>query len=171
MVGSSGSQASDASDEPQLTAEFNLDDPAERQKVLASIDHELMGETIATTAIGSQVSIVVDFDRRFTGTLLSGNAQGAELLNCIGKEVVPGPDSQKQCKTSHVPFQSFKTSSLTSFLVLSPPPADFAPPDLKQDASGVTVAEIVYRDGRRQRWGKPPETGRSVEETDLPEEE
>ena len=166
---SSGSVASDSSDEQELTRDFNLNDPAERQKTLARIDHELMRQIIADTPRGSQVSIVVDFDRQYTGTFLNGGAEGVELMNCIGREAVPGPDGQKQCKTSHVPFQSFKTSSMTRFMVISPPPPDFAAPDISKDTSGVSVAEIVYRDGRRQRLGKPPKPGRSDQGTDSPE--
>jgi hypothetical protein len=79
------------------TGDFNLNDSAECQKTLAGMDHELMGQRIADTPRGSQVSIVVDLDRQFTGTFLSG---------------------------------------------------------------GMAAAEIVYRDGHRQRWGKPPEIGK-----------
>ena len=93
------------------------------------------------------------------GTVLRAEPEGVELMNCICKEVVPGPFGQSQCKTSHVPFQSFKTSTMTHFTIISPPPPDLALPDidLDMDTSEISVAEIVYKDGRRQRWGMPPE--------------
>ncbi len=153
----------DLSDKQRSTLDFdfNLNDPAERQKALAKINHEIMGQSIAETPPGSQVSVVVDFDHRYTGTLLKGETNSIELMNCIGKEAVSGPNGQLQCKTSHVPFQSFKTSSMTSFSVIAPPRPDFALPDINQDSRAVTVADIVYKDGRHQRWGQPPEMGNS----------
>jgi hypothetical protein len=153
-----------------LTGDFDLNDPAERQRLLANIDHKVMGYAITNTPRGSQVSLVVDFDHQFRGTVLRADPNGVELMNCIGKEVVPGPNGRRQLKTSHVPFQSFKTSSMTHFTVISPPPPDFAPPDIDQDTSAVSIAEIVYKSGRRQRCGPPPERGESDQAADSVEE-
>jgi len=130
------------------------------QEMLADLDEdlirELIAEEVAKASCGSQVHLAVDSDRRFIGTVLSAGPDGVELMNCICRETVPGPHGQRQCKTSHVPFQSFETSTLTHFRVLSPPSRGFAVPDNEMDTSGVSVAEIVYRDGHRQRWGQPP---------------
>jgi len=135
----------------QLTRDFNLDDPVDRRKMSESLDHELMQLEIANTPVGSKVSIVVDFDQQFTGTVVNKNCDGVELMNCICKEAVPGLNGQRQCKTSHVPFQAFKTSAMTHFAVIAPPVANFAPPDLQDNAGVVSVAEIVFKDGHRHQ--------------------
>ena len=132
---------------------FSFNDVNERRN--AGIDDQVVGQILADTPPGSLVVVGnCNFDGHYQGTLLSGGAHGAKLMNCIGKEVVPGPGGQKQLKTSHVPFQTFKTSSLTRFEVISPPKPDFAPPDLSQDTRGLGIAEIVYKDGTRERWGQ-----------------
>lgn len=139
----------------QWTRDFNLDDPVDRRKMLESLDHELMQQEIANTPAGSKVSIVVDFDQQFTGTVVNKNSDGVELMNCICKEAVPGLNGRRQCKTSHVPFQAFKTSAMTHFAVIAAPAADFAPPDLHNNAGVVTVAEIVFKDGHRHQLSQP----------------
>ena len=105
---------------------------------------------IADASPGSRVS-VGNFGVTYEGTFLSGGPEGVKLMNCISREAVPGPNGQTQLKTSHVPEETFKTSSMTRFVVISPPPAEFVPPDLSRDTSGLTVYDIVYRDGTRQR--------------------
>lgn len=152
---STGSPARDLSAEPLATAGFSFHDPDERRT--AGFDDQRAGQMIADTHPGSLVD-VSNLDGRYQGTLLSGGASGVQLMNCIGKEVVPGPEGQRQLKTSHVPFQTFKIASLTSFSVIAPPKPDFAPPDLSQETKGLAVADIVYQDGTRQRRGELIET-------------
>lgn len=126
------------------------------RQVLARIDRELVVQMIAETPEGSQVSLGTATHQRYTGTLIKGQLKDpvdrVGLLNCISRETVPGPGDRQQCKTSHVPLQVFETSELTEFSVISPPPENFKAPNITKDSSGVTVAEIVFRDGHR--WGK-----------------
>lgn len=140
-----------SNDEHLLTHDFDLNDPVDRRQMLESLDHELIQQEIANTPAGSKVSIVVDFDQQFTGTVVTKTSNGVELMNCICKEAVPGLNGQRQCKTSHVPFQSFKTSAMTRFAVIATPAADFTPPDLHNNTGGVTVAEIIFKDGHRHQ--------------------
>ncbi len=138
--------------------------------MLAAHDREFSKELILKTPRGSQVSLVDEAGRRYIGTLLSADAKGIELMNSICRETVPGPNSQLQCKTSHVPFQSLETSSMTHFILISPPPDD-ASQDLAYDSGDVTVEAIVYKSGRRQRWGRPREYGQTAPTTVPAEEE
>jgi hypothetical protein len=78
-------------------------------------------------------------------------------MTCISQEVVSGPNGLRQSKTSHVPFQSFRTSNVTHFVVISPPPPGFPASNDDIDCTEYGVAEIVTKSGRRHRWGKPPE--------------
>jgi hypothetical protein len=148
-----------------------LEDSAEAQDALAGHDREFSKKLLLSTPRGSQVSLVDDSGRRYIGTLLSADVEDVELMNCVSKEVVPGPNGQKQCKTSHVPFQSLDTSSLTHFILVSPPPPDNAPQDLAYDSSDVTVEALVYKSGGRQRWGRPLERSESAPATDAAEEQ
>lgn len=136
--------------------DFNLNDPTDGQRMLASIDRETLVQEIVQTAPGSLVRVVDEFDRSYTGTLLKGSADSVELMNCVTKEPVPSPGGQLQCKTSHFPMQSFQTSALNGFTAFSPPPPDFVAPDLTEDGSSITMAGIIYKDGRSQRWGQSP---------------
>lgn len=149
------SPARDVNADPVATTGFSFHDPDERRK--AGFDDKRAGQLIAETSPGSLVD-VSNSDGRYQGTLLSGGASGVQLMNCIGREVVPGPDGQRQLKTSHVPVQTFQISSLTGFTVIAPPKPDFAPPDLSQETKGLAVAEIVYQDGTRQQRGELIET-------------
>ena len=137
--------------------EFDLTDPTSIQKTNATLNTAYTTDLLLRTRRGSQVALVDDADHRFMGTLLNATATEVELMNCICREVVPGPADQKQCKTSHVPFQSLKTSSLTHFTLISPPARGFPTAADEIDSCDVTVGEIVYRNGRRQAWGKPTE--------------
>ena len=74
-----------------------------------------------------------------------------------------------QCKTSHVPFQSLETSAMTHFVLIAPPPDD-ASQHLAHQGDDVTVEAIVYKSGRRQRWGRPLEGDESIPTTDSAEE-
>lgn len=119
---------------------------------------EIVAEEIATTPLGSYVGITDDAGKSFLGTFLQRSPDNVELMNCLTRETVPGPHGVMQCRTSHVPLQSFPRSSITRFGAFHPPSPSFSVVDVQKDSSGVTVAEIVYRDGSRQRWGRPPET-------------
>lgn len=126
------------------------------REAIQAVDHQLMRESMQETQRGSQVHIVDEHDRRYLGTLVRVSPDEVELMNCICREVVPGPDGHEQCKTSHVPFQSLPTASMTHFYVASPPSSDFVPPDSGFDTSDVSIQEIVYRSGRHQRWAQSP---------------
>ena len=162
--------AAESTDARQLAGDFdfNLNGsttiPAEVQDTLARLDREFLKEQLLNTPRGSQVSLVDEAGRRYIGTLLSADAKGVELMNSVCRETVPGPNGQLQCKTSHVPIQSLETSSLTHFLLISPPAGD-ASQDLAYDSGDVTVEAIVYKSGRRQRWGRPLEGEESAPAT------
>ncbi|MEI8382236.1 MAG: hypothetical protein WCJ09_19045 [Planctomycetota bacterium] len=136
--------------------DFDMHKSREAIKAIEAIDHQMMRESMQETPRGSQVQIVDELDRRYLGTLIRVSPDEVELMNCICREVVAGPDGHEQCKTSHVPFQSLPTESMTHFLVVSPPSSDFAPPDAGFDRGDVSVEEIVYRSGRHQRWAQSP---------------
>jgi hypothetical protein len=168
--------AADSTDARQFAGDFDFDlngtttAPAEVQEALAAHDREFSKELLLKTPRGSQVSLVDEAGRRYIGTLLSADAKGIELINSVCRETVPGPNGQFQCKTSHVPFQSLETSSMTDFILVSPP-LDDASQDLAYDSGDVTVEAIVYKSGRRQRWGRPLEYGHSAPTTVPAEEE
>jgi hypothetical protein len=157
-VGPNG-RAAESTDARQSAGDFDFDldgsttVPAEVQDALAVVDREFLKEQLLNAPRGSQVSLVDESGRRYIGTLLSADAKGVELMNSICRETVPGPNGQMQCKTSHVPIQSLDTSSLTHFTLISPP-TDDASQDLAYDSGDVTVEAIVYKSGRRQRWGR-----------------
>ena len=144
--------------------------PAEVQDALVELDREFSKELLLNTPRGSQVSLIDESGHRYIGTLLSADAKGVELMNSVCRETVAGPNGQMQCKTSHVPIQSLETSSLTHFIPISPPP-DETSQDLAYDSDDVTVEAIVYKSGRRQRWGRPLEHGESASTTDSAEEQ
>lgn len=162
--------AAESTDARQSVGDFDFDldgsitVPAEVQDTLARLDREFLKEQIVNTPRGSQVSLVDKSGHRYLGTLLSADAKGVELMNSVCRETVPGPNGQMQCKTSHVPIQSLETSSLTHFILISPP-ADDASQDLAYDSGDVTVDAIVYKSGRRQRWGRPREGEESAPAT------
>jgi|GEM_PF-3524956 len=141
----------------------NKKDKKDKQKALENIDHELVKQMIDEAPTNAQVCVVIDFDHQYCGILHKRNADNLELLNSVSKEAVPGPAGQKQCKTSHLPFQSFKIASITRFMVISPPAPGFISPDLTKDTRSVTLSEIVYKDGRHQRLGAPPESNHASE--------
>lgn len=130
---------------------------ADGRLAMLPVDRQLLRELAAATPRGSQVRIADESDSRyFIGTLLHVTDEQVDLMNCVCREPVPAPDGRKQCKTSHVPFQSFKASSLTHFTVLAPPASDFPSPESELDTSEVCVTELVFKSGRHQRWGQPP---------------
>lgn len=159
LVARSGRSVADSTDKRVPERSFATDDPVEFQQAFDSVEQFLMvPQLVAETQPGSQVHIVDKSDRRFMGTLLNSTPDSVELMNCLCREVVPAPGGQQQCKTSHVPFQSLSISTMTHFVVVSPPPAEFAVPDQDLDTRDVTIQEIVFRSGRRQRWGNASES-------------
>lgn len=140
----------------KLDDEFNLHDPGDVQQAFALVHLELTRQTLSRIPPGSLVILGDESGRQFSGTMLRANADEIELLNSICKEPVPGPHGQKQCKTSHLPYQTFQLSNLKNFAVQAPPPPDFSAPTLEDDHSECTVESIVFKSGHRQRWGKPP---------------
>ena len=79
-------------------------------------------------------------------------------MNCICKEVVPGPDGQKQCKTSHIPYMSMNIATMTRFYSVSLPPARSAPKDANSDSGDAIIDSIVLRSGHSQRLGQQPDS-------------
>jgi hypothetical protein len=146
--------SSDVDIQQQQTSDFDLNDTTGHQQLPTDIDYASLRQGIVKTPLGSHVR-VSDQHHSYTGTLLERGADRVVLMNSICKEAVPGPDGQMQCKTSHTPIQSFATSSVTGFTTFSPPPAGFVAPDINEDGSSVTVADIVYRDGHHERRDKP----------------
>lgn len=139
--------------------DFDLLDRVDEDRRLARlpVDRELLRKMAAATPRGSQVRIADESDSRyFIGTLLHVTDEQVELMNCVCREPVATPDGRKQCKTSHVPFQSFKAPSLTHFTVLASPESDFPSSETELDTSEVCVTELVFKSGRHQRWGQPP---------------
>lgn len=130
--------------------DFDASDPASAQQAIAQIDRELLRHIIAETPRGSLVRVHADTKETFEGTLLKANSDVVELMNCIGRKPVPGPNGALQLQTSHTPLRSFETAKLTGFTVSAPPPPDFAPPDITDDSSAVTLKDFLYRDGHRQ---------------------
>ena len=127
-------------------------------KEIASLDREFIREQITSTARGSQVGVQDETGGRYSGTLLFAGPDRMEILNCISQEAIPGPNGQKQCKTSHIPFLTVETSAVTHFVTIAPPPPDFPVTDDEIDGADYSVAEIVNRSGVRQRWGRAPES-------------
>lgn len=155
----SGRPSGDSRDELGVRPEFNLNDPAERQRALESIDHELMREEIVKTPRDSRVCVVIDFDQQFQGTIVSASPERVELMNCIFREIVPGPDGQQQCKTSHLPYMSVEIEKMTRFQAVTPPPANFDSRETNSDNSDSVIDSIVLLDGCSQRLGQQPSRG------------
>ena len=106
---------------------------------------------------GSKVLVTDDARNQISGTLLRADDETVELMNCLSKEIVPGPQGMQQCKTSHVPFRSLSTSSLLQLRYIAPPPPDFDAEAFTEDPCEHCVAAIVYHSGRRERFSKAPE--------------
>lgn len=152
------------------THEFDLSSPVEAQAEVAAHNPENTQQLLLQTPLGAQVHLVDALDRRYMGTLLSASPDALQLKNCICREVVAAPDGQQQCKTSHVPFQTLKTESLTHVTVVSPPSPNFDPADA-DNTSDVTLDTLVFKSGRRQRWGQPADPGlinRAIEASEAP---
>jgi hypothetical protein len=138
-------------------------DWAEIQQESVQLRREFIQQQIASVPRGSQIGLHDDSGRRYVGTVLASGPDLLELMNCVSQEVVPGPNGQRQSKTSHVPFQSFRTSSVTHFVAISPPPPHFPASNEDIDRTEYGVAEIVTKSGHHHRWGKPPELADSYQ--------
>lgn len=150
--------------EPQPTADTLRSSfvmPEEIRQEIDSMERKFLQEQIVATARGSQVGVHDESGGRYSGTVLRAGPDRVDMMNCISQEVIPGPDGQKQCKTSHIPFLTVETSAVTHFVTIAPPPPDFPATDDEIDGTEYSVAEIVNRSGQRQRWGKPPVMGES----------
>lgn len=90
---------------------------------------EITAQEIAAAPLGSYVRITDDAGITFDGTLISRDADQMELMNCLSKEVVPGPRGIQQLKTSHVPLQSFSRASIAGFTAIFPPAPGYAAGD------------------------------------------
>jgi hypothetical protein len=58
-----------------------------------------------------------------------------------------------------VPFETIDIANVTHFLLVAPPDGDSAAQTTQYGAEDVTVDAIVYKNGRRQAWGRPIEHG------------
>ena len=155
--------------EDPLDFSFNLNDPVESRAALANIDHELMRLEIANTRPGSMVSVSNEIGRQFHGTLFKKGPNSVEVMNCIGKEVVPGPNGDNQCKTTHVPFQSFGISTLLRFAAHVPASKKKPVRGIRYDVGDTTVDALIFKSGRRLNWSEPPATGELDDNPDSPE--
>ncbi len=158
------------SDDMVLRSTFDLDDPEETQASLDALNREFIRDMLKDTPRGSQVHIVDAEDHRYTGTLLRSGSDQVELLSCMSREVVPGPDGQQQCKTSHVAFQTLPVATMTHFTVLSKPPANFPATDEEIDGHDLGIDEIVFFTGRRQGWSPAPFGDKSAQQATLSQE-
>jgi len=159
VAGSAGSVPPVAETTPAdgLAADFDLDVESESPADVAEIDHEfqqqIIREELKGAVPGSKVRIVDATGRTSLATLLTAGPDGVNVMNCLSRDVVPGPNGQQQCRTSHLPYQSFGIESLRRFEVLSPPAPDFVAPPIGGGGGDVTVAEVVFHSGARQTWG------------------
>ncbi len=141
-------------DKMVLKGSFSLDGSEETQVSLAALNREFIRDTLKDTARGSRVHIVDAEDHRYIGTLLRSGSDQVELFSCMSREVVSAPDGQRQCKTSHVAFQTLPVATMTHFTVLSKPPADFPATDDEIDDYDLGIDALVFKSGRRQSWGR-----------------
>ena len=137
-----------------MSGSFDISD--KDMEDLAAEKRKWLREEIAGSPRGSQVGIHDESGGRCCGTVLQAGPDRIEMMNCISQEVIPGPDGQKQCKTSHIPFLTVETAAVIHFVTISPPPPGFPATDEEIDGTEYSVAEIVNRSGQRQRWGRAP---------------
>lgn len=116
---------------------------------------EQIRNQIARTAVGSQVSFIDVNNQRFNGILVDSESGTMELMSCVSRDIVPGPDGQEQIQTSHVPFRFFPTESIKAFAVVSPPPPDFDVAEFGLDHTEYFIAEYVSQTASHHRWGLP----------------
>lgn len=150
--------------------QFDLNDSAERQAALARIDRESMRVVIANARLGSSVAISDEFGHQFHGTLFQKGPHSVEVMNCICKEVVPGPDGENQCKTSHVPFQSFTISNLLGFTYFDSPSKLIAAERIRYHSRDITVEALIFMSGRRLSLIEPHAPVESVHDANSSEE-
>ena len=161
----------------QLARGFNLTDDAEIEEAISQSNKEaiqqfqieLVREDILKTRRGSIVYVKIGLGLcdDFKGTILSASPGRVELTNCVSREIINGPDGQRQCKTSHVPYKSLKTTDITRFYAVSPPTETSLRFDY--ETSDACVVEVVYKNGRRQHLGKPSERDILEQGTDTAE--
>ena len=138
----------------QSLDDYPLDGSVEVDPELSKVSQELrlreVRHTLAETQCGSRIAVYrgVRGEQKFSGTLLKKSRHEIEIVNCIHREPVPGPDDRQQMQTSHVPIRSFKTTELVRVDVLDPPPADYVAPNLEECWDEMMVAKIIYRSGR-----------------------
>jgi hypothetical protein len=147
--------------EEYVAREYVFDTNLPPEEILSGANAGSTRELLLKAPPGSQVIVYDDSNRSYMGTLLRADAETLELKSCVCKEVIPGPDGQQQCKTSFIPFQSLSMPSLTNFRLISWPQSSVA----SDDSGDLTVDAIVFKSGRRQTWGKPPEVAASKEQT------
>jgi hypothetical protein len=135
----------------------DLDIPWGFPDEVGEIDRELrlqiLREEMKGAVPGSKVHIIDATGRTSLATLLTAGPDGVNVMNCLSRDAVPGPNGQQQCRTSHLPYQSFDIESLRRFQVLSPPSPDFVAPEVGGGGGDVTVAAVVFHSGARQTWG------------------
>jgi hypothetical protein len=132
---------------------FWFDDPVEREKALATIDHEIIEHHVLNTPRGTQVLVVEEFNQRHIGTVLSTSAESVKLLNCVTKEVVPGPNGQRQVRTSHTPFQTVPIARMSRFDATGAAAIDLPSDDSEIDTQDVCITEFTFKSGRHQPLG------------------
>lgn len=147
--------------EDALRSSFSMPKPIRQE--IDGMEREFIRDEIAKTPRGSQVGVYDESGGRYSGTVLRAGPDRLEMMNCLSQERIPGPDGIDQCKTSHIPFLTVETSTVTHFGMIAPPPPGFPATDDEIDGSEYSVAEIVNRSGQRQRWGRAPASAETAE--------
>ena len=162
--------------ENTLVRQSNLDAPAVPHVTLdgrfvtsSEFFREARQLEIANALVGSKVSISNEVGHQFHGTLFQKGQSSIVLMNCIGKETVAGPNAQAQCKTTHVPFQSFQISNVHHFGAHDPPTPEIAAQGIRYDSRDVNVDALIFMSGRRLRWNEQPDPSESDRDTSSAE--
>lgn len=157
---------------------YGMDDFEADEPLVPGASYDLMQldakETLSKTPCGSRIKVYVvpQGQRGFSGTLVRKTENEVELMNCIWRDIVTGPDGIRQARTSHVPMRVIPISEMIRVAVLDPPAPGFTPPDLDESPDDVLIEKIVYLSGKKstlypmtipQGWSldpdDPPEPG------------
>lgn len=109
----------------------------------------------AANECGSQIGIVDQVNQRFIATLVSVEPDQVNVKNCLWTETVPGPNGKAQFKTNHLPFHSFKKTSMKSLDITHPPSSDLVASEHEGCCCDYVIDKFVMRSGRRQGWKVP----------------
>lgn len=146
--------------EAEVAREYEFDRDLPAEEILSGHSPEGTRELLLKTPPGSQVIVYDDSNRTYSGAVLRATPDTLELKSCLCKETIPGPNGQLQCKTSFIPFQTLSMPTLRRYVLVS------WPEQAASDETGdLVIEEIIFMNGRRQRWGKPRAADPSDEQT------